>query len=88
MSKETKAILAELWQRGRWIVAFGIVLAGLSVLYLALTGELYLHMVVATVGGVFLTVVVGCGLMAASFFSDNSGHDVRVTDATKSIGKG
>lgn len=84
MSKETKAALVEIWRRGRWIVAFGAVLAGLSILYLAMTGDLYLHMVIATLGGVFATVVVGCGLMAATFFSDNSGHDRRVTDATRS----
>jgi len=83
MTQETKAVLVELWRRGRWIVAFGVALAALSVLYLGLTGELYFHMVVATVGGVFLTVLVGCGLMAASFFSDNSGLDERVTDATR-----
>ncbi len=83
MTIETKALLRELWQRGRWIVAMGVVLAGLSVLYLALTGELFFHMVVATLGGVFLTVVLGSGLMAASFFSNKSGHDAIVTDATR-----
>ena len=61
----------------------GAVLAVLSVVYLAITGELFFHMVVATLGGVFLTVVLGSGLMAASFFSDKSGHDAKVTDATR-----
>lgn len=67
-----------------WIVLFGVVLAIAAILYLALTGELFLHMVVATLGGVFLTVLLGCGLMAATFFSDKSGHDRTVTDATRS----
>ena len=84
MSVETKAIAVELWKRGRWIVAMGAVTAALSVLYLALTGELYFHMVLATLGGAFLTVALGSGLMAATFFSDKSGLDAKVTDATRS----
>jgi hypothetical protein len=40
-------------------------------------------MVAATIAGVFLSVVVGCGLFAAAFFSDQSGHDDEVTDATR-----
>lgn len=51
--------------------------------YLGATGELYLHMIVAVIGGVFISVLLGCGLFAAAFFSDKSGHDQNVTDATK-----
>jgi hypothetical protein len=40
-------------------------------------------MVVATILGVFLSMVLGCGLFALAFFSDKSGHDDVVTDATK-----
>jgi hypothetical protein len=40
-------------------------------------------MVVATVAGVFVSVLLGCGLFAAAFYSDKSGHDRNVTDATK-----
>jgi hypothetical protein len=40
-------------------------------------------MVLATIAGVFLSVVIGCGLFAAAFFSDQSGHDRDVTDATR-----
>jgi hypothetical protein len=36
-------------------------------------------MVVATILGVLL----GAGLFAAAFFSDKSGHDQNVTDATR-----
>jgi hypothetical protein len=39
-------------------------------------------MVIAVIGGVFFSVVLGCGLFAASFYSDKSGHDQSVTDAT------
>jgi uncharacterized membrane protein YgdD (TMEM256/DUF423 family) len=65
-----------------WIVAIGVLMAAGAILYLVLSGELYLHMVIATLGGVFFSVVLGCGLMAAAFFSDKSGHDRSVTDAT------
>ena len=82
MTEREKA-LREFWRMARWIVGIGILMAAGAILYLGLTGELYLHLVVATLGGVFFSVVLGCGLMAASFFSDKSGHDQAVTDATK-----
>jgi hypothetical protein len=60
----------------------GIIMTILSIGYLGATGELHLHMVIAVIGGVFFSVVLGCGLFAASFYSDKSGHDQSVTDAT------
>ena len=74
---------AEFVRMVKWIVAIGVVMTGAAIAYLALTGELGVHMVVATVAGVFLSVVLGCGLFAASFFSDKSGHDQSVSDATR-----
>ena len=65
------------------IVALGLVFTAGALLYLGSTGELYLHMVVAVVGGVFISVLLGCGLFAAAFFSDKSGHDESVTNATR-----
>ena len=70
----------------QWIVGIGVLMAIGAIVYLALTGELSLHMVIATLGGVFFSVVLGCGLMAAAFFSDKSGHDRNVTDATTNKG--
>lgn len=72
----------------RWIVAIGVVMAAGAIAYLAATGELYLHLVVATVLGVFFSVLLGCGLFALSFFSDKSGHDRTVGDATRRPGDG
>jgi hypothetical protein len=40
-------------------------------------------MVIATTLGVFFSVVLGCGLFAAAFFSDKSGVDQSISDATK-----
>src|SRR5262245_1476796 len=78
-----KEALHEFWQMVRWIVGVAILMAAGAILYLGLTGALYFHLVVATLGGVIVSVVLGCGLMAASFFSDKSGLDQAVTDATK-----
>ena len=82
MQQREKA-LREFWRMARWIVGIGVLMAIGAIVYLGVTGELYLHMVIATLGGVFFSVVLGCGLMAATFFSDKSGHDQVVTDATK-----
>lgn len=57
-----------------------------SLWYLSLYAPLRHHMVVATIAGVFVSVLLGCGLFAAAFFSDKSGHDQKVTDASQ--GKG
>ena len=83
MEKQRDKAKADFFRMIRWIVAIGVVMAGGAILYLALTGELYLHLVIATLGGVFFSVLLGCGLMAASFYSDKRGHDQVVTDATE-----
>ena len=64
------------------IILSGLMLTAGALLYLGATGELYLHMVVAVIGGVFISVLLGCGLFAAAFFSDKSGHDQSVSTAT------
>ena len=69
------------------IIFFAIVFTIGALAYLGATGELYLHMVVAVIGGVFISVLLGCGLFAAAFFSDKSGHDENVTNATKQRGE-
>lgn len=60
----------------------GVVMTVGALWYLSLFGPLTAHMVVATIAGVFLSVLLGCGLFAAAFFSDKSGHDEQVTRAT------
>ncbi|WP_426692682.1 hypothetical protein ACMC5O_001643 [Sphingomonas sediminicola] len=69
------------------IIVTGTVFSIGALLYLRSTGELSFHMVLATIGGVFLSILLGCGLFAAAFFSDKSGHDEMVTDATKHSGE-
>jgi hypothetical protein len=66
-----------------WIAVAAVLMVVAALCYLSLFGPLYLSMVLATVGGVFISTMLGCGLFAAAFFSDKSGHDQSVTDAGK-----
>ena len=68
------------WQRYRammkWMALASAVTAGLALLYLSRSGEpMRLHMVIATIAGVGLTMLVGTGLMGLVFLSNRSGHD-------------
>jgi hypothetical protein len=65
------------------IIAASGFMSGAAIAYLAATGELHLHLVVATLLGVFFSVLLGCGLFALSFFSDKSGYDRSVADAAR-----
>ena len=83
MTNQKDTALRDFKRMAAWIVGLGVLMVVGAITYLAMTGDLNVHMIVATVGGVFVSVVLGCGLMAASFFSDKSGHDQSVTDATR-----
>ena len=67
----------------RLIVVMAILMVFAGLAYASLFGELTVHLIVATVLGIFLSVVLGAGLFALAFFSDKSGHDDDVTNATK-----
>lgn len=75
--------LKEFWTMLKWISLAGVLLAGAALWYLSLDGPLRLSTVIGTIIGVFLSMLLGCGLFAAAFFSDKSGHDQNVTDATR-----
>ncbi len=66
-----------------WIALAGVLMVVGALAYLWLYDALYLSAILATIGGVFLSTLLGCGLFAAAFFSDKSGHDRNVTDATR-----
>jgi hypothetical protein len=66
-----------------WIAVAGVLMVAGALWYLSLYGPLYPSMVFATVGGVFVSTLLGCGLFAAAFFSDKSGHDRDVSEATQ-----
>ena len=82
MPDERQIARADFVRMMKWIVVAAVVMVIAALVYLHATGELSRDMVIATVIGVFLSVLLGSGLMAASYFSDKSGHDRDVRDAT------
>jgi hypothetical protein len=81
--QDRQAAIAEFRGIMKWIIGIAVAMVIGALIYLKSTGDLDLHMVVATIGGVFFSVLLGCGLFAAAFFSDKSGHDQSISDATK-----
>ena len=84
MTSNREQAAAEFRRMIKWILLIAVAMVGLALLYLQLTGSLTVNMVIATILGVFFSVLLGCGLFAASFFSDKSGHDQSIEDATRS----
>ena len=70
----------------KWIAACAAAMVALALGYLELVGDLSRHAVIATILGVFFSVLLGSGLFALAFFSDKSGHDETVDAAGKSAG--
>ena len=66
-----------------WIALAGVLMVAGALWYLSVNDSLYLSAILATIGGVFLSTLLGCGLFAAAFFSDKSGHDANVSSATR-----
>jgi hypothetical protein len=64
------------------VIAVLMVVGALTYLYFYST--LDGSTVIAVTFGVFFSVLLGCGLFAAAFFSDKSGYDQKVDDASKS----
>ncbi len=67
----------------RWIALAGVVLVVAALWYISLFGPLNVVNVSATIGGVFLSVLLGCGLFSLGFYSSKSGHDEASRDATE-----
>jgi hypothetical protein len=74
---------AEFRRMIKWIAVVAVLMVIGALAYLDMMGDLSLHAAIAMVLGVFLSVLLGCGLFALAFFSDKSGHDEDVSDATK-----
>ena len=73
---------AEFLRMLKWIALAGVLMVAGALWYLSLYDALYPSAILATIGGVFISTLLGCGLFAAAFFSDKSGHDQSVTNAT------
>lgn len=71
------------WRMVRWITVAGILMVIGSLAYLHFMDAWSTHAAVAVFLGVFISVMLGCGLFALAFFSDKSGHDDDVTGATR-----
>jgi hypothetical protein len=67
----------------KWIVAIAVAMVVGALVFEASQGPLYPNLVVATILGVFFSMVLGCGLFALAFFSSKSGHDDDVREATE-----
>lgn len=83
MSTKKQKAMADLRRAMKWIVVLAVLTVAGALVFLSVMGELTTHMVVATVLGVFISMLLGCGLFALAFFSDKSGHDDDVTDSTR-----
>lgn len=83
MQSDKERAVAEFRRMIGWIALAGVLMVIGALWYLSASGPLTVHMIVATTAGVFVSVLLGCGLFAAAFFSDKSGHDRNVTDATR-----
>ena len=83
MQEDRQAARADFRRMISWIIVIAILMVGAALFYLHWAGDLSPHMVIATILGVFFSVLLGAGLMAASYFSDKSGHDRDVRDATR-----
>ncbi|NIJ34391.1 lipopolysaccharide export LptBFGC system permease protein LptF [Sphingomonas oligoaromativorans] len=72
---------ARYWRIMRWMTLLALACVAVALIYFK-TGEspVPVHMVIATSLGVFLTVMVGTGLMSLAFLSSGTGHDEDAAD--------
>jgi hypothetical protein len=81
-------IAATAWRRFRrimaWMAVGGALCVGIALACLHLyAGPMPIHMILATVIGVWLTFMLGTALMALAFLSSGTGHDDQVIDPLK-----
>lgn len=70
------------WRLIAYLGIAGVAMVAAALCNLSLDGPLTPTMVLTTGIGVFVSVLLGGGLMAAGFLSSNSGHDERAAGAT------
>jgi hypothetical protein len=84
MTHDRQAAIADFKRIMKWIAAIAVLMVIGALTYLQLFSTLDTDTVIAVTLGVFFSVLLGCGLFAAAFFSDKSGIDQQVTDVTRS----
>ena len=66
----------QIWRIFRLLVGLALALAAIAVIAVSRgDSALHVHMMIATALGVFMTVLIGAGLMTLAFISNSSGHD-------------
>ena len=83
MTRDRQTAMAEFRRILAWIAAIAVLMVIGALTFLYLFSSLDTNAVVAVTIGVFLSMVLGCGLFAAAFFSDKSGYDQSISDSTK-----
>ena len=84
MADNRQTAIADFKRIMKWIAFIAVLMVAGALTYLHFTSSLDVNTVIATTLGVFFSVLLGCGLFAAAFFSDKSGYDQNVTDVTRS----
>ena len=84
MASERQTAVAEFRRIMAWIAVIAVLMVVGALAYLYVTSSLDLNTIIATTLGVFFSVLLGCGLFAAAFFSSKSGYDDDVTNITRS----
>jgi peptidoglycan/LPS O-acetylase OafA/YrhL len=84
MPSDRQQAVAEFKRILKWIAIIAVLMVAGALTYLYFTSTLDANTVIATTLGVFFSVLLGCGLFAAAFFSSKSGYDEKVTDVTRS----
>jgi hypothetical protein len=84
MASDRQQALAEFRRIMKWIAVIAVLMVVAALIYLYLTSTLDANTIIATTLGVFFSVMLGCGLFAAAFFSSKSGYDQSVDDVTRS----
>ena len=78
----TRKARTSFWRLIVYLGIAGAAMVAAALYYLSLYGPLTPTLVLTTGVGVFISILLGGGLMAAGFLSSNSGHDERAAAAT------
>jgi hypothetical protein len=75
------ATVNRFWRIFRLLAALSAAVAAIAVVLVTSgAGEIHASLIIATGLGIFLTMLLGSGLMALMFLSASSGHDAAAND--------
>jgi hypothetical protein len=81
----TRKARTSFWRLIVYLAIAGVGMVAAALYYLSTYGPLTPTLVLTTSIGVFISILLGGGLMAAGFLSSNSGHDERAAGATSAV---